>query len=377
MKKIIFAPDSFKGTIKAPEVCEIWQAAAKRFMPDALCVSLPLSDGGEGLTDTLNNCLGGSITKINVSDPLGRRIEAGYLMLPDGSAVVEMAAASGLTLLTPDELDPMRASTYGAGELILHAIKSGARHIILGLGGSATNDGGVGAAAAMGMIFKRAHGDIIDAGNKGFIGVAELDSSEYLKLIKSVRFTIACDVANPLCGPSGASAVFGPQKGAGAEQTGILDRELHRLSEIFALNSGRECAAIPGCGAAGGFALPILSYGEASIRPGIDIVLDTLEFDKHLDGAGLVISGEGCTDTQSAMGKVISGVAKRASAKGVPVVVLSGALASGSEALFDTGVIAMFSACAEPASLESVLANSVPNLKKATENLFRLLSKFL
>ena len=366
MKKVIFAPDSFKGTLSAQKACDIWQAAAKRVIPETHCISLPLSDGGEGLVETVSSCLGGEKVIVPVNDPLGRRIRAEYLLLPDGRAVIEMAAASGLTLLSADERNPTLTSSSGTGELICHAIDSGVSQIILGLGGSATNDGGVGAAKAIGLKLEKPDG--IYTG---------LDASEFRERIKNVNFITACDVTNPLCGPLGASAVYGPQKGATDEQVRMLDDELLLLAEIFTKDSGKDCANVPGCGAAGGFILPFLSYGDVVMCSGIDTVLDILGFDKLLEEAILVLTGEGRTDTQSAMGKVVAGVARRSRGMGIPVIVLSGSLAPGCDALYDLGVTAMFSTCTEPTGLDEALKNSQKNLEQASENLFRMLKEFI
>ena len=377
MRKIILAPDSFKGTLSAEEVCQIWRIAAERHMPDAVCVSLPLSDGGDGLIDAIRDSVGGEDIVVTVSDPLGRKREAGYLILPDGTAVIEMAAASGLTLLAPEERDPMCTSSYGTGELIVSSIERGAKHVILGLGGSATNDAGLGAAVAMGLKLVEDDGTHLGVERETYRTTVEIDSSEYRKCIEGVHFSLICDVSNPLCGPLGATVVYGPQKGATEEQVLLLDRELSDFSSLLAKDSGRSCSEIPGCGAAGGFALPLLSYGDVVISSGIEMVMDILEFDNHLNDTKLVITGEGRTDEQSSMGKVIFGVAKRAGAKRVPVVVLSGALLGGIESLFDAGVTAMFSACTGPASIGELLSASRKNLESASENLFRLLNQIL
>ena len=373
MKKIILAPDSFKGCLTALEVCEIWREAGERVFTDAQFIPVPISDGGEGFVDAVFRVRGGSMHTVCVSDPLRRDIEAKYLMLHDKTAVIEMAAASGLTLLTPDEQDPTMTSSFGAGELIMHAVDHGAEKIILGLGGSATNDGGIGAASALGLKLLKSDGSPVSANVASLVDVAAIDSFEYKRRIEGVTFTIACDVTNPLCGPYGASFIFGPQKGASPAQTEVLDKALENLSIVIERDCGKHCADVPGCGAAGGFALPLLSYGYVEIKPGIDVILELAKFDDLLKDADIVLCGEGRTDEQSAMGKAVSGIAKKAHTAGVHVVVLSGALAPQANRLYDMGVTALFSACTEPMSLSDAIANGRENLSIAAENLFRML----
>ncbi len=336
MNKIIIATDSFKGSLSAPEACRVIAEQAERVFPHAEIIRLPISDGGEGLVEVAFNALGGGRRFVHTSDPLGREISAEYLKLADSSALIEMAGAGGLTLLNPSEYDPLRTSTFGVGLMILDAIRTGADPIYIGLGGSATVDGGTGAATALGMRFLDEHGEKVTSGG-GLGQIQRIDLSGLRELNYFGSLVFLTDVNNPLCGPNGAAEVFGPQKGATRGQVRQLDQGLRNLVQLLERETGSDLQGIPGMGAAGGFALPFAAFMGAKLRSGIDFVLDLLKFDEKLIGADLLITGEGRTDAQSAMGKAISALARRARAADVRVAVISGALAEGAEKMLEMG----------------------------------------
>ena len=362
--KIIIATDSFKGSLSAAEACRIIAGQAERIFPQAEIVQLPISDGGEGLVEVAFNALGGERRLVHTSDPLGCEISAEYLKLANGSALIEMAGAGGLTLLNPGEYDPMRTTTFGVGLMILDAIKSGKDPIYIGLGGSATVDGGTGAATALGMRFLDERGDKVTNGG-GLGKIQSLDLGGLRELRYSGKLIFLTDVNNPLCGPSGAAEIFGPQKGATPDQVLKLDQGMQNLAELIEWETGSKLKEIPGMGAAGGFALPFAAFMGAEIRSGIDFVLDALKFDEKMVGSDLVITGEGRTDAQSAMGKAISAVARRAHAAGLRVAVISGLIGEGAEKMLELGVDDLVQATPDGQSLEDALAHASENLATA------------
>lgn len=372
MRRIIIAPDSYKGTLSAIEACNIIEKAALESFPQLTVVKLPMSDGGEGFADSMYYSCGGEKVTVEVKDPLWRDIRASYVILQDGTAVIEMAAASGLTLLRKEERNPLETTSYGTGQLIAHALEKGCERIILGLGGSATNDGGIGMGAALGMRFLNGNEEVPLSG-KGMEAIDTLDCSEIHPGLKKAQITIACDVTNPMYGENGAAYVFGPQKGADQDEVKRLDFGLRNFAKVIDRSIDFKVEDIPGSGAAGGMAGFLLAFANAKLRSGLDIVLEAMQFEKHLKDCDLVITGEGRTDRQSAMGKVISGIGSRTKKYGIPLVVLSGTLEEGSEMLYEAGVTAMFSACRNLTDQEELLKNAETNLYNAAKNLFRLL----
>ena len=364
MNKILIATDSFKGSLSAAEACNIIAQQARQCFPQAEVLELPVADGGEGLVPVVLQNLGGRLRTIPVQDPLGRQIPAAYALLESGAAVIEMAAAAGLPLLQKNELDPTKTSTVGVGELILDAIRMGADPIYIGLGGSATVDGGVGAASALRILFLDEWGGVVTSGGR-LNKIVRMDLSGLPTLNYSGKMVFLTDVSNPLCGPSGAAAIFGPQKGASAEQVVELERGLEQLASLVEHESSLELKDMPGMGAAGGFALPFVAFLGAEMRGGIDFVLDLLKFDEKLVGTDLVITGEGRTDAQSAMGKAISAVTRRSRAAGVRVAVISGALGEGSEKMLELGVSDLVQATPIGQPLEEALQHAEENLSKA------------
>lgn len=375
MKKIVIAPDSYKGSLSASEVCEIIAGAVEKILPEAEIVKLPIADGGEGLVDALLEALGGEKVWVEVDDPLGRSIKAFYGVLPNGKVVIEMAAASGLPLVKDTENDILKASTLGTGMLIRHALLRGYRQFILGLGGSATSDGGAGAGAALGIRYMDETDKLI-LGGGDLCGLLQIDTTEMMPEFGEATFTIACDVRNPLYGENGAAYVYSPQKGASPEQVVMLDNGLRRLAEQVREQTGIVLQEIPGTGAAGGLVVPFLAFGKAEIRSGVEVVLDTIGFDEQLVGCDLVITGEGRTDRQSSMGKVLSGIGRRCLEKGVPVIALSGALEEGYEALYEQGITAFFAATRKVCTLEKAMGEARENLSEAAEDLMRVMSAF-
>ena len=372
IRKIVVAPDSYKGSLSSQDVCQIIAEEAARQFPRAEIVKLPASDGGEGMVDALLGAGRGQRIFAWVKDPLFRDIEASYGILMDGTAAIEMAAASGLTLVSTGELQAEKATTYGTGQLILDALQRGCRKIILGIGGSATTDGGAGLAAALGMRFLTTEGEAILSGGD-LEKLDRIDRGAIVPELSASEITIACDVSNPLYGPQGAAHVFGPQKGASPEQVERLDRGLKRLAEVILKDAGINVQEIPGAGAAGGIAVPLIAFSGAKLALGVDVVLEAIGLDRHLQGCDLVITGEGRSDAQSAMGKLISGVGRRAAAQGVPAVVISGALHEGYEALYEQGISAFFSTTREVVTLEEALKQAEKNLRRTARDVFRLI----
>ena len=367
--KMIIAADSFKGSLSAVEACNIIAGQAERVFPQAEIVQLPISDGGEGLVEVVFSALGGERKIVHTSDPLGREISVSYLQLADGSALIEMAGAGGLTLLKPLEYDPLRTGTFGVGLMLLDAIKAGADPIYIGLGGSATVDGGTGAATAIGMRFLDGQGENVTSGG-GLVKIQNLDIYGLRELNYSGKLIFLTDVNNPLCGPSGAAEVFGPQKGATREQVRQLDQGLQNLADLIEHRTGLNLKETPGMGAAGGFALPFAAFMGAEIRSGIEFVLDLLKFDEQLVGTDLVITGEGSTDAQSAMGKAISAVARRSREAGLRVAVISGLIGEGAEKMLELGVDDLVQATPAGQDLETALERAAENLKNAAREYF-------
>ena len=332
--KIVIATDSFKGTLTSLQAGRAMADGIRRVMPEAKVVVLPVADGGEGTVEAILEARGGRRETARVKGPLGDPADAAFGILPDGNhAVIEMAAASGLTLLEPDRYDPLNASTYGTGQLITAALDHGCRDLLVAVGGSATVDGGCGAAQALDVRFLTADGTPI----KPPIGGGQLDEINRIDLtnrdprIAKTQITVLCDVTNPLVGPNGAARVFGPQKGADPQQVEQLDRNLAHLAAIIQQDLGIDIRDLPGAGAAGGLAGGLAAFTSASLTRGADTVLDLLALDDHLEGADLVVTGEGRLDAQSRMGKVVSGVATRARSAGVPVIAIAGSASTDAD----------------------------------------------
>ena len=363
--KIVICPDSFKESLPASAAAQAIAEGVREVWPDADCVCLPLADGGEGTLDALVSATGGQLLTRQVQGPLGAPVNARFAVLGDGkTALIEMAEAAGLPLLSPAQRDPLRTSTYGVGELIAAALDLGVTRILLGLGGSATQDGGAGMLQALGARLLDAQGQPLPPGGAALRQLAQLHLDGLDPRLARVTVEVACDVDHPLCGPRGSSAVFAPQKGADAAGVALLDAALAHWGAQLAQATGRQVAELPGAGAAGGMGAAALAVFAARLRPGIDWVMDALDFNAALHGADWVISGEGRADGQSAGGKVISGVARRAQAAGVPLLVLAGSLGDGYQALYPLGVRAILPIVPGPVSLAQALDGAAENLRR-------------
>ena len=341
MKKCVVVSDSFKGTVSSREICEIAQRVIPRHFPACEVVCIPVADGGEGTVDCFIQAMGAQRVEVTVTNALGEKSAAAYARIGE-LAIIEMAAAAGLPQVGALRC-PGTATTYGVGELIAHAVDSECRKILLGLGGSATNDGGCGCAAALGVRFYDADGQSFVPVGDTLGRITRIDTAEAEALLRSVEITVMCDVTNPLYGPTGAAYVFAPQKGADAEKVKSLDAGLRHFGDVIRSQYGLDVSAMPGAGAAGGMGAGCVALLGGTIQSGIDAVLDVTGFDRQLEGADLVITGEGRIDSQSADGKVVSGVARRTRAKGVPLIAIAGGIADSAGAVYDIGVSAMFS----------------------------------
>ncbi len=372
--KILIAPDSYKGSLSSSESAHYIAQGVLRVFPEAEIVAVPVADGGEGTLEALLTASGGTRETRTVTGPLGRPVEAAFAVLPKGICVVEMAAASGLTLIAPEERDPLRATTRGTGELISAALDLGCRDFLLAIGGSATNDGGAGMAQALGASLLDEGGQELPPGGAALARLERIHMDSFDRRVKESRFLIASDVDNPLCGPRGASAVYGPQKGATAEMVDQLDRALGHYAEVLRRDLGKEVADLPGAGAAGGLGAGLMAFCGAQVRSGIDTLLDALGFDDLMEAVDLVITGEGSIDGQTAFGKVPVGVAKRVRRLSpAPVVALAGSIGPGAEAVYSCGIDAIAAAVAAPMNLEEALARAPELLPAAAERLMRAL----
>lgn len=374
MEKILLVPDSFKGTLSSRQVCQVMAGQLHRFFPQAQVKSIPVADGGEGSVEAFLAAAGGERRMLTVTGPFGEPVEAFYGILGDGrTAVIEMAACAGLPL-AEGRLNPERATTYGVGELLLAAKEAGCTKAILGLGGSCTNDGGAGAAAALGAKFTRADGTaFIPTG--GTLGeIAALDVSPVAQALQGMELTAMCDIDNPLYGEAGAAAVFAPQKGADAAMVARLDAGLRHLGQVAARCLGRDFSHLPGTGAAGGLGFGMAAFCGAQLRMGIDAVLDAVGFDSLLPGTDVVFTGEGKIDSQSARGKVVSGVAARCRKAGVPVVAVVGQIGQGFEEMYQQGLTAVFSINRAAQPFAESRFHAGENLALTMENIARLLA---
>lgn len=322
--KIVIASDSFKGSMSSLDVATAASAGVIEVYPDSEIVSVNVADGGEGTVEAIVDALGGEIVKVQVSDPLGRKIETSYGIAGE-TAILEMAAASGLPLLTAEERNPWATSTLGTGEMIMDAIARGCRKFLVGIGGSATNDAGVGMLQAMGFRFYDANGELITQGCGGMLGsIARIDDSLVSAAVKESQFTVACDVDTPFCGPEGAAPVFAPQKGADAEMVKRLDEGMASFAKVITEKYAINIVPVAGAGAAGGMGGAFRAFLGATLKKGIDMVLDAIDFDTTIQGANLVITGEGKVDFQTAKGKTAAGVLNRAKQQHIPVVAIGG-----------------------------------------------------
>ena len=342
MRKAVLIPDSFKGTMSSSRIIAVMKAQILKYWPECQIVSIPVADGGEGSVDSFLTALGGEKISIRTQGPWGEEIDSFYGLLPDNTAVIEMAASAGLPLVG-DRKDPSKTTTYGVGELILDAAKKGAGRIVIGLGGSATNDAGCGAAAACGVTFLDREGKSFVPTGATLDRIASIDLSTMDESVRKLKITAMCDIDNPFYGPSGAAAVYGPQKGADEEMVSFLDERMKKLSSLVESQLGIDLQAIPGSGAAGGMGGGMKAFFHARLQMGIDTVLDVTGFDDLARGADWIFTGEGKIDSQSLRGKVVIGVARKAKRLGVPVIAVVGDIADDIDAAYDEGVTGIFS----------------------------------
>jgi glycerate 2-kinase len=370
--KLVIAPDSFKESLGAPEVAAAIARGWASVFPDAELLLRPMADGGEGTVDAVLAATGGERRYCEVQGPMGTPVRAHWGWLPDGTAVLEMAAASGLHHVPRGERDATLASSYGTGELVRAALDAGAHRIILGLGGSATNDGGAGLLQALGVRLLDEKGAALLPGGVALANLARVDPTGLDPRLKQVPVEVAADVDNPLCGPRGASAVFGPQKGASAFEVDTLDAALAHYARLVAVALGEDHSGFPGVGAAGGMGFALRAFLGSRFRPGIELVAELGGLAEAMQGAALVITGEGRLDAQSLHGKTPVGVARIAAAAGVPVIALVGSLGVGYHRTYDAGIAAAFSLVPGPMALEEALAGAAEELQARAADLARL-----
>lgn len=375
MPRIIVALDSFKGSLSSIEAARRVAAGIRRVMPAVDIVEVPLSDGGEGLAAALVEAKRGKLHSVTVTSPLGFPVEAGLGIIDNGqTAVAEMATASGLTLVPHEQRNPMKTTTYGTGELIKAALDMGCRRIILGVGGSATNDGGVGMAEALGIRFLDQQRNTIARGAAGLLDLDLIDAAGLDKRIRETELIVASDVTNPLCGPEGASYIYGPQKGATLEMLPVLDGALNKLARVTARDLGIELE-FNGAGAGGGLAGGAVAFLNGNMRPGTEVVFETLDFEKILArGADLVITGEGEVNGQSVYGKVPVAVARLAKKYGLPVLALVGSIGPGAELVYKEGIAAIMSIMPGPLSLKEAMEGAPGLLEGAAERAMRMIA---
>ncbi|MDF2152920.1 glycerate kinase [Vibrio sp. CAU 1672] len=371
--KIVIAPDSYKESLTAMEVASAIEKGFKQVLPEAEYIKLPMADGGEGTVQSLVDATSGSIVNCDVTGPLGQTVPGFYGLLGDGNTVViEMAAASGLHLVQPAQRNPLLTTTYGTGELIKAALNAGARHIIVGIGGSATNDGGIGMAQALGAKLLDGEGNELGFGGGQLGKLARIDLSGLDARLKEVRLEVACDVDNTLCGPKGASQVFGPQKGATAEMVARLDANLAHYAEIIKAETGNDIKNRPGAGAAGGLGAALIGLLNAELRPGIEIVMDAVNLAAVVNDADLVITGEGRIDSQTIHGKTPIGVARTAKRFDLPVIGIAGSLTHDCGVVHQHGIDMVFSVVNGAVDLPTALTQAEENLILTARNIAAL-----
>ncbi|MEW4431312.1 glycerate kinase [Paenibacillus pabuli] len=373
-KTFVLAPDSFKESMTAKEVCIAMEKGLRKIYPTASYIHVPMADGGEGTVQSLVDASNGVIHRKEVSGPLGQPVMAQYGILGDGTtAAIEMASASGIQLVTPDSRDPLRTTTYGTGELIRACLDLGIRKIIIGIGGSATNDGGTGMAEALGAKFLDAQGQPLARGGGALNELTHIDVSGLDPRLQEVELIVACDVTNPLCGEHGASRVFGPQKGAAPEMVQLLDANLSHYAEVVKQQLGKDIRDVPGAGAAGGLGAGLLIFTQAVLRKGIEIVIEYTGLQGKLIDADVVFTGEGGIDFQTKFGKTPYGVAQAAKKAGKPVIAIAGYVGEGIDTLYTEGIDAVFGIVPGAADLGKLLREGPENVERTMENIARVL----
>lgn len=375
MKKFVLIPDSFKGTMSSLEVCRIMGESIRRHFPQAEVLSLPVADGGEGSVDAFLTAAGGKRVSLRVKGPYGEEIDSFYGITPDHTAVIEMAACAGLPL-SEGVMRPDLASTYGVGQLMVHAAEQGCRKLIICLGGSCTNDMGAGAAAAAGIVFRTPAGEEFVPTGATLGQISSISREGLHPLLRECEIIAMCDIDNPLYGESGAAYVFAPQKGADAEMVRMLDQNLRSAAQTVKEQLSVSLDGVPGAGAAGGMGGGMLAFFGARLQMGITTVLDALAFEQKARGADFIFTGEGKLDTQSLRGKVVVGVARRAQKIGVPVIAVVGDIGDGIDAVYEEGVCAVFSINRVAVDFSQAQLRSRQDMALTMENLMRFLSQF-
>ena len=372
MNKIVIAPQGFKESLTGIEIARAMEQGARSVWPDAEMVLVPVADGGDGTLQSLVDSSDGEVRTARAIDPLGREISVEWGALGDGTtAVIEMARSSGLALLGTDERDPLKSTTFGVGQVMRTALDSGFTRFIIGIGGSATNDGGAGMAQALGAKLLDLEGNELSRGGAALAKLDRIDVSEFDVRLVAASIEVACDVNNPLCGPTGASAIFGPQKGASAADIATLDAALNRFGEIVKRDLGSDVSKIPGAGAAGGLGAGLMAFTNARLRLGADIVLEAVGLDEKLDEADLVIVGEGQFDRSTVFNKSPVAVAERARQRGIPVIGIAGSLGEGYREVHEHGIDAVFSLVNRPMTLDEAMANTARLVSELTEEVCR------
>ena len=373
--KFVLAPDSFKESITAKEACDAMERAIKKVVKDAECIKVPMADGGEGTVEALVGATNGKLVDIFVTPPIGEgKVKATYGILGNGEkAIIEMASASGIQLVKRAERNPLIATTFGTGELILDAIKKGVKHILIGIGGSATNDGGAGMIQALGGHLLDKDGNELAFGGLALSKLHKIDLSNIDKRLEGITFEAACDVTNPLIGETGASRIFGPQKGATEEMVAALDKALENYASVIKKDLGKEVTYVEGAGAAGGLGAALLAFLNAKLSRGIELIIEHTELEAKIKGADFVFTGEGGIDSQTIFGKTPMGVAKTAKRQGVKTIAFAGKVEDGSENLYNVGITSIFGILRGVTSLEEALKDGVKNLEKTVENVVRIL----
>lgn len=373
-KTFVLAPDSFKESMTAKEVCVAMEKGLRRVYPSANYIHVPMADGGEGTVQSLVDASGGQLFELEVMGPLGQPVKAKYGILGDGTtAAIEMASASGIHYVTKDTKNPLITTTYGTGELIRACMDKGIKKIIIGIGGSATNDGGTGMAEALGAKFLDAEGNMLPRGGGSLDQLARIDLSSLDARLQEVDLIVACDVTNPLCGETGASHVFGPQKGATPEMVLHLDAALGHYADIVKQQLGKDVKDVPGAGAAGGLGAGLLIFTQAVLQKGIEIIIEYTGLKQKVAEADLVFTGEGGIDFQTKFGKTPYGVAKAAKEEGKKVIAIAGYIGEGIDTLYAEGIDAVFGIVPGAAELDKLLAEGPVNVERTCENIARVL----
>ncbi|MFU7517161.1 glycerate kinase [Clostridium sp. HCS.1] len=373
--KFILAPDSFKESMTSKDACNAMERGIKKVIKDAICIKVPMADGGEGTVEALVESTGGIIVNTLVTHPLGdKKIKAEYGLLGNGEkAIIEMASASGIHLVEREKRNPLITTTYGTGELILDAINRGVKHIIIGIGGSATNDGGAGMLQALGCHLLDKEGNELPFGGAALINLNNIDLTGFDSRLKEVTFEVACDVTNPLIGEKGASRIFGPQKGATEEMVLELDKALSNYAEIIKREFKVDVANVEGAGAAGGLGAALLTFLNGELKRGIDLIIKHTDLENKIQGADFVFTGEGAIDNQTIFGKTPMGVAAIAKKHNVKTIAFAGKVGDGVENLYDIGINSIFGIMRGVCSLDEALKNGEINLEKTVENVVRTL----